>query len=77
MPEIFIGALEFDIDPPVVDSFSPINGSTGVLVGTVVSFNVTDSGLGVDLSSLDVDINAVPILVNGVSLPESSEPSSR
>lgn len=69
MPEIFIGSLEFDIDPPVVDAFFPANGAAGVLVGTSISFSVTDSGLGVDLSSIDVDINAIPILANGVFAP--------
>lgn len=69
MPDIFFGVLDFDVEGPVVDGFSPASGATDVLVTSPISFNVTDAGFGVDVNSIDVTVSAVPAIVNGLFAP--------
>lgn len=69
MPDIFTGVLDVDNTAPVVSSLFPAPLSTGVPVGTSISFDVTDAGAGVNLSSLDVIIAAQPAILNGAFAP--------
>lgn len=68
MPNIFIGVIDIDDSPPVVDSFFPAPGATNIPENTSITFNVTDIGGGVDLDSLDVSINSIPAISDGVFL---------
>lgn len=69
MPDIFTGVLDVDNTAPVVSSLFPVPASTGVPVSTTVSFDITDAGAGVDLTSLDIIIAAQPAIVNGLFAP--------
>lgn len=66
MPDIFIGILESDDIPPVVDSLFPVPFSTGVQTDTVISLAVRDFGAGVDPLSINITVNSVPAIANGV-----------
>jgi hypothetical protein len=46
-----------DTEPPTVDSFAPVDGSTTNTEPNTITFDVTDSGSGVDLSTLEVTLS--------------------
>lgn len=61
---IFIRASqtpEIDWLPPLISEFEPPNGATNVLVTTSISCRITDSGSGVDRSSIRMWINGVDV----------------
>ena len=51
-------AQSTDGAPPVIDNLSPADGTLGVRRGATVGFTVTDTGAGVDLSTIAVAVTA-------------------
>lgn len=70
MPEIFLGELLTDLDPPYIANRFPANLAIAVATNSDVSFDVIDvGGAGVDLDSLNVTFNGSPVITAGVLLP--------
>lgn len=69
MPDIYIGALDFDDSPPVVSNRFPASGATAVSTITAVSFDLADAGSGIDTASIDVTVAGIPAVVDGVAAP--------
>jgi len=69
MPEIFLGTLSIDTDPPVVSNRFPASGATEVAIASNVSFDLTDTETGVNTASVSVTLNGVPAITLGVFQP--------
>lgn len=69
MPDIYIGALDFDDSTPVVSNRFPASGATAANVTTAVSFELADVGSGIDTASIDVTVVGTPVVVDGVAAP--------
>jgi hypothetical protein len=48
-----------DTAPPVLGSAQPADGTTNVNASTAISFQVSDTGAGVDLANLQVQVNGI------------------
>jgi len=68
LADVFAGTQSLDTVPPSVSNEAPAPGELDVLVGTAVTFDLTDDpgGSGVDLTSILVTIEGVNAIVAGV-----------
>jgi hypothetical protein len=70
---------EFTIgDPrgPRISNITPANGTRGLALDTIVSFDIVDAAEGVDDTTINIDVNGTPIIVGGSVLPGDFSGSS-
>lgn len=65
MSDVYYGFFDVDLAPPVLSNRFPANGASNQLVTTNVSFDLTDSGSGLNTASIYVTIDGQPVISAG------------